>query len=96
MFNAEIIGTIAGTITSLCWLPQIVAIVRTRNVEGISTGTNGLLIVGAILWIAYGLLLRAPSVIIFNTIMLFLVGLMLFLSLKYRKRVAHLDCQDAP
>jgi MtN3 and saliva related transmembrane protein len=64
----ETIGFVAGTLTTIAFIPQVIATWRSRSGEGMSTATLIPFTAGVGLWIVYGVLDRATPVIVFNTI----------------------------
>ena len=78
----ELIGLVAGSFTTASFLPQIIKTVREKNTAGISLGMNSAFTVGVALWLAYGLLLERPAIVIPNFITLILAGLVLILKLR--------------
>lgn len=82
--NNEIIGTLAGTLTTLAFIPQVVRIWRTRHAEDISTSMFVIFIIGVGLWLFYGLRLHARPIIIANTITLALSLTILVLKFYFR------------
>lgn len=79
----DLIGTVAAVITTLCWLPQIVKIVRERDTTSISLGTNAALASGIVLWLIYGLLLGAWPVILSNVVSFLFIATIVGLKLRY-------------
>jgi len=63
---AGIIGTAAGVCTTLAFVPQVVKIWK-QGGRDLSYGLLGLYLAGVVLWLGYGLLLRAPEIILANT-----------------------------
>lgn len=78
----ELIGLVAGSFTTASFLPQIIKTVREKNTAGISLGMYSAFTVGVALWLAYGLLLERPAIVIPNFITLILAGLVLILKLR--------------
>ena len=76
------IGIIAGILTTGAFLPQVAQILKTRNTRSISLAMYLLSSVGVVIWIFYGLKIRAPPIIIFNIInlvlMLIIIGAKLY------------------
>ncbi len=68
-----IIGLTASFITVTSFVPQVVRVWRTRQTRDLSLGAFGLLLAGAVLWLAYGLLREDLPVILTNAA----VGVML-------------------
>ena len=64
--SLEILGLIAGAITSIGFLPQLIKGYKTKKLADISYFMPIVLAVGMTLWIFYGILLGAFAVIIAN------------------------------
>ena len=79
----EIVGFCAGTLTTLCWTPQAIKILRSRDAKSISLLTQGTFVVGCALWLTYGLLIQSVSIIVFNVITILLNTMIIGLKLRY-------------
>jgi MtN3 and saliva related transmembrane protein len=62
---AGMLGATAGTCTTLAFVPQVAKIWK-QGGRDLSYGLLGLYLAGVLLWLAYGLLLRAPEIILAN------------------------------
>lgn len=82
---AEIIGYAAGICTAICFLPQTLQTIKTKNVKDLSLGSYAIYCTGMICWIIYGIYLNSLQMIIFNLISLYFAGTILFMIIKYRK-----------
>lgn len=51
----DAIGATAAALTTLCWVPQAVKIIRDRDTRAISLSGTTLCVVGVLLWLVYGL-----------------------------------------
>jgi len=51
----DAIGTSAAVMTTLCWVPQVLKIVRDREARAISLPGTLVCIAGVLLWLVYGL-----------------------------------------
>lgn len=80
-----IVGVLASASVVLCWVPQITRILKTRSANDISNGLPLLLIVGSVLWVAYGAHLNDIIIMAVNSIVVVLNVLILWLRHKYRK-----------
>jgi MtN3 and saliva related transmembrane protein len=80
---AELIGTIAATLTTTAFLPQAVRTIRSRQTRDISLWTQAMLFVGNNLWLFYGVLLGSWPLIIGNMIGFFLVGTILVMKIRH-------------
>ena len=78
------LGLVAGTLTTLSFLPQLVKAWKSRSTHDISIGMFSLLAAGIMLWIVYGVVTSDLPVIVANSVTLVFVGLILVLKLRYR------------
>jgi len=71
--HIEIIGIIAGILTTIAHIPQCYTLYKSTNIEhDVSLWTYIILFVGLVLWLTYGYKLRLPSVIGSNFVSLVL------------------------
>ena len=66
MDSIQILGLIAGAITSIGFIPQIIKGYKTKKLDDVSYFMPIVLAVGMTLWFYYGVLLQAIAVIIAN------------------------------
>lgn len=66
--SVEAIGFAAGTLTTLAFVPQVIATWKSRSGGGMSTSTLLAFTAGVGLWVIYGVLQHATSVVVFNTV----------------------------
>jgi uncharacterized protein with PQ loop repeat len=67
-FWVELIGLIAGFGTTFASLPDLVVMLKKRSHQGINPRMAAITGIFQCLWLAYGLLIQAPAVIIWNMI----------------------------
>ncbi len=79
------IGIIAGILTSISSIPQIVNVIKTKKVDEISPLMFLVWATGNGAWVWYGLMLKAPPIIITNSFSFTLAITMLILKWKYSK-----------
>ena len=77
------IGILAGTLTTISVLPQVIKSWKTKKTNDISTLMYVLLTTGIILWIIYGVLTNDLPITLANSVTLILVSSILFLKIKY-------------
>jgi len=63
----EIIGLIAGAVTSFGFIPQLIRGFRTKKLDDISYFMPAVLATGMSIWVYYGFLINSISVIIANS-----------------------------
>jgi len=82
--NATTIGLVAGTLTSVAAIPQVVKTLRTRHARDISVWQPLLLVLGVALWLAYGIMLRDQPLILANIIPLVCNAWLVALKMRWR------------
>jgi MtN3 and saliva related transmembrane protein len=79
----DTIGMTGAVLTTVCWLPQAVQIIRTRETRAISlSGTLGFTI-GIAFWLVYGLALMDWPLITSNVVTLALMAVIVSLKLRH-------------
>ena len=81
MDQVTLIGLLAGTLTTIAFIPQLQQTWRTQDV---SLGMLLTFTIGVFLWLVYGLLLGALPIILANLVTLVLTLAILILKLRYR------------
>ncbi|HAO46237.1 MAG TPA: SemiSWEET transporter [Ferruginibacter sp.] len=84
MTAASILGLLAGTITSITFLPQVIRIWKTKSVKDISMLMMILLLVGTCCWLMYGILMKDAAIIYTNVMVLTMSVIMFWFKLKYK------------
>ncbi|MER2533582.1 MAG: SemiSWEET transporter [Rhizobiaceae bacterium] len=79
----EIVGSLAATLTTFCWLPQIIKILRQRKTDDISLITTSVLATGVFLWIIYGFALGSTPIIAANIVSFLFIASIVALKLRY-------------
>ncbi|MCS7163473.1 MAG: SemiSWEET transporter [Thermodesulfovibrio sp.] len=80
---SNIIGIIAGAITTSALIPQVLKIYKTKSAKDISLTMFIFMAVGISLWLLYGFLIEEFPVILANTVSLFLIGLIIIMKIRY-------------
>ncbi len=62
----EILGLVAGAVTSMGYLPQLYKGYKTKKLIDVSYYMPGILAIGMTLWLIYGIFLNAIAVIVAN------------------------------
>jgi MtN3 and saliva related transmembrane protein len=79
----NLVGGSAATLTTLCWIPQALKILRTGNTQGVSLFTYVVFAIGLVLWLCYGVLLGSWPIIGSNIVTLGLVIPIILLKLHH-------------
>lgn len=64
----EIIGYMAGALTTFAGLPQAIKTIRTKDTRGISITKYVMSLCGTILWLVFGICIESLPVILTNLI----------------------------
>jgi MtN3 and saliva related transmembrane protein len=80
----NIIGMMAGILTTISFLPQVVRSWKTRDLAGVSLTMYSLFVLGVALWLTYGILLGSIPIILANAVTLVLAGIVLVLKLNHK------------
>ena len=73
----------AGSLTTISFLPQLIKTWKSKSTHDISKGMYLALGIGLSLWIFYGFLIHSTPIIITNVITLILAVLLLSLKIKH-------------
>jgi len=84
MESANTLGLIAGALTTVAFIPQVMKIWKSRHTADISLGMFSIFSVGVLLWLLYGIQLDALPIILSNGITLVLSLTILVFKLKYK------------
>ena len=83
MIIADWIGSVAATLTTSSFIPQVWKVLRSRHTADISLGMYALFTLGVALWLGYGILMESWPIIVANSITLLLAGTVLIMKLKF-------------
>lgn len=81
----NIIGTIAGILTSISMVPQLVKVVKNKDVENISWKMITILLTGVSLWVVYGIMKMEWPIILSNAFSVLVNATLLVCYFKYKK-----------
>lgn len=79
-----ILGLVAGTLTTLAFLPQLLKIWQTKSAKDISFNTLIIFNVGIFLWLIYGIYLNALPIILANLFTLIFNMIIVWLKIRYK------------
>ncbi len=80
------VGLVAGLLTTVAFVPQVMKIYRTKSGKDISGRMFTIFSLGIVLWLLYGLLLESIPIILANAVTLFLSLSIIALKVRYRRR----------
>lgn len=79
-----ILGIIAGTLTTVSFIPQVLKIYRRKDAKDLSLATFCIFSCGVFFWLAYGIMIKEWPVILANSITLVLISLIIAMKIRYR------------
>jgi MtN3 and saliva related transmembrane protein len=79
----ESIGVTGAALTTLCWLPQAIKIIREKETRAISLPATTAFTLGVALWLIYGIAIADWPLIGSNAITLLLMVPILTMKLRY-------------
>lgn len=74
----EMLGLVAGTLTTIAFIPQVLKTYRTRSAKDLSLGMFLIFFTGTVCWLLYGILIGDLPVIAANTVTMMLASVLLF------------------
>jgi MtN3 and saliva related transmembrane protein len=86
MFSTSLLdltGTAGATLTTICWLPQAVKVIREKDTRSLSLLATVAFTVGIALWLAYGIGRRDWPLIAANGVTLALMLPIVAMKLRY-------------
>ncbi len=81
---SNLLGIIAGTLTTIAFLPQLLKTWKTKSAKDVSLVMMATFCLGVFLWIVYGLAIGSIPIVMSNVVTLALALLIVILKIKYR------------
>lgn len=78
------LGIIAGTFTTVSFVPQVIKVWKTKKTRDISLAMFAILLTGSILWLTYGFMLKDIPLILTNIIIFILGSIILYYKIRYK------------
>jgi MtN3 and saliva related transmembrane protein len=79
----NVLGFVAGVLTTAAFIPQVLKIWKTRSARDISLGMYTAFTSGVVLWLVYGVVLGSMPIILANVFTLVLALAVLVMKLRY-------------
>lgn len=80
----DVLGLVAGTLTTIAFLPQLLKTWKSRSAKDVSLVMMITFCIGVALWIVYGLAIGAMPIIAANVVTLSLALMILILKIRYK------------
>jgi MtN3 and saliva related transmembrane protein len=84
MNGISLLGLLAGSFTTIAFLPQVLKTWKSRSAKDLSLGMFSIFTVGVGLWLTYGILIDDLPVILANVVTLILASTLLFFKLRWK------------
>lgn len=82
---ADFIGLVAGALTTIAFIPQLLKIYASKSGKDVSARMFVIFSIGVALWLAYGILIGSLPVIIANSVTLALSLAIMGLKVRYAR-----------
>lgn len=82
MALATLIGGIGATLTTICFIPQVVKVLRERDTRAISLPMYVLFTIGICFWLTYGLMIESWPIILSNSVTICLSSAILIMKIR--------------
>ena len=82
--SANTLGLLAGALTTVAFIPQVIKIWKTQHARDISLGMFAIFSSGVMLWLFYGIEIGAMPVIVANAVTLALSLTILVFKIKFK------------
>jgi len=79
----DLTGAAGAALTTLCWLPQTVKVIRDKETRALSLSATAAFTLGLVLWLIYGLAIGDWPLIGSNAATLALMAVILAMKLRY-------------
>lgn len=79
-----IIATLAGSLTTIAFVPQVLKVIKTKQTRDISLAMFLVFALGVMSWLVYGILIDSLPIIIANAITFSLAMIILGYKLRYK------------
>ena len=80
----DLLGIIAGALTTAAFLPQVIKTWKSKSAKDLSLGMFLMFVLGVILWLIYGILIDSLPVILANGATLLLSSALLYFKLVFK------------
>ena len=81
----EILGLVAGILTTVAFVPQVLKTWRQKSADDLSLSMFGIFTTGILCWLIYGIAINNLPIILANTVTFILAGSILYFKLTFKK-----------
>lgn len=83
MDSIALLGYIAGSFSTLSFLPQVIKSVQCRSTRDLSWVMLGMMVAGSVLWSAYGLQVGQMPILITNGVLFVLISTLIGVKIRF-------------
>lgn len=84
MIPIQIIGIIAGMLTTIAFVPQVLKTWRSKSAKDLSLGMFSMFCAGVVLWLVYGISTKDLPIILANSFTLMLSLTLLYFKFSFK------------
>jgi MtN3 and saliva related transmembrane protein len=84
MEPVQILGLLAGSLTTIAFVPQVIKTYQSRSAKDLSLGMFTIFCSGTALWLSYGLVIGDLPVIVANAMTLALSAVLIFFKFRFK------------
>ena len=81
----KVLGLVAGSLTTISFLPQVIKTWKSRSAKDLSLAMFSVFCLGTVLWLTYGILIASSPVILANAITLVLCTVLLYFKFRFKE-----------
>lgn len=78
------IGSIAGVLTTLAFVPQVIKVVKTKDTKSLSLGMYSMQVLGVFLWLIHGIVIKDMALLVANAVTFVLAMVILAYKIIYK------------
>ena len=80
----QILGLIAGGLTTVAFLPQVIKTWKSKSAKDLSLAMFFVFALGTLLWLIYGIIIQQLPIILANSITLALASVLLYFKVRFK------------
>ena len=80
----QILGLIAGGLTTVAFLPQVIKTWKSKSAKNLSLAMFFVFALGTLLWLIYGIIIQQLPIILANSITLALASVLLYFKVRFK------------
>jgi MtN3 and saliva related transmembrane protein len=86
MNSIQVLGLVAGGLTTVAFVPQVLKTYKSRSAKDLSLGMFSIFFAGVALWLVYGIMVKDVPVIAANLLTLILAFTLIVFKFKFRNQ----------